>query len=150
MSDGGFCHYCQRRMCVCKENLIIYHVIEMPVDEHGRGPVRPEDADRTLWQVWDECNLTVCECTTKAHAERVARKLNAASPDPVAWLPIETAPKDGSFVMLYSPPMGRRIGCWDRVCWVTDCGYGIKPTHWMPLLEPPSDRGEMGAKGGER
>ncbi len=115
-----------------------YHVIEMPVDEHGRGPVRPEDADRTLWQVWDECNLTVCECTTKAHAERVARKLNAAKTAPEAWLPIATAPKDGSYIMLYSPQMGRRIGVWDWVCWVTDCGYEIKPTQWMPLLEPPA------------
>lgn len=70
------------------------------------------------------------------------------------WQPIETAPKDGGWVLL----MGGRIGFqWDGdtkpplVCgqFVNNAGWWFafydsgwlgeyeNPTHWMPLPEPP-------------
>jgi hypothetical protein len=70
------------------------------------------------------------------------------------WQPIETAPKDGTLVLLYFPG-----GCFSNdgnVCvgfWSTDgsddwfsreCDsnsmteLGDFPTHWMPIPEPPS------------
>lgn len=69
-----------------------------------------------------------------------------------AWQPIETAPRDGTWVLLTGgsiaygwceddkPPMavGQRAGdCW-QFAWY-DSGYYGKyenPTHWMPL--PPA------------
>ena len=72
-----------------------------------------------------------------------------------AWQPIETAPKDGSEVMLYDPRFRRfKIGRWreDDYCpehgelWLDDShddfstGFAscpIQPTHWQPLPEAP-------------
>jgi hypothetical protein len=54
------------------------------------------------------------------------------------WQPISTAPKDGTWVLLYSQHDGIRIGNWDRIEWADDGdGVALEPTHWMPLPEPP-------------
>lgn len=59
------------------------------------------------------------------------------------WQDISTAPKDGTFILLYSPGDGRAdLGVWqDTVswgeCWTDDdmfCNL-LNPTHWIPL--PP-------------
>jgi hypothetical protein len=73
------------------------------------------------------------------------------------WQPIETAPKDGARIDIWvewtskTGVRGKRIpNCyWHRKAnaWKTDCYYkdgwchwrGEKPTHWMPLPEPPED-----------
>lgn len=45
------------------------------------------------------------------------------------WQPIETAPKDGTEVLMWSETMGMAVwpstAKWDHV------------THWMPLPQPP-------------
>lgn len=71
-----------------------------------------------------------------------------------AWLPIETAPKDGTRIMVFCPWVGVcGPANWD-VCWFakkprpfwTHWGERIwgtsrvredQPTHWMPLPDPP-------------
>lgn len=73
------------------------------------------------------------------------------------WLPIESAPKDGSRVLVYGQWAGETNGLQDGKdvyvaefsgrsdyhdfwwsCVGTD-GYAawVKPTHWMPLPAPP-------------
>jgi len=63
----------------------------------------------------------------------------------ISWLPIETAPRDGTSVLLYDSEEGIGVGHWvegddefgvDRfwVAFTTTCS---SPTHWMPLPEPP-------------
>lgn len=72
------------------------------------------------------------------------------------WQPIETAPKDGSIILLYRPTAAKWAviapGAWNddhyakhpRPYWegwlkigsVSEYRYWT-PTHWMPLPEPP-------------
>jgi hypothetical protein len=71
------------------------------------------------------------------------------------WQPIETAPKDGTRVMLYRPGQDPVFGRWnsDRFAskpkpfWDHDLIrlHGMldarknPPTHWQPLPDPPAD-----------
>jgi hypothetical protein len=68
------------------------------------------------------------------------------------WRPIETAPKDGTRIILYQPggdgddpSRTTDIGAWGRWegaswCWVMTAGDGwVRPTHWMPLPEKPTN-----------
>ena len=77
------------------------------------------------------------------------------------WQPIETAPRDGTELLLYCPGAGVcYVGEWftiPRVDYV-DVGAGLykrvesisvaewnapsAPSHWMPLPGPPDTRGE--------
>lgn len=68
-----------------------------------------------------------------------------------AWRPIETAPKDGTFVLLLGDsgytgtPHRVAVGQWVqnyKDCWTNHAGDrftddGQPPTHWMPLLPAP-------------
>ena len=71
------------------------------------------------------------------------------------WQPIETAPKDGTRILIYQPEgqwksrRDRRLEYIDTAYWHTPgnpehpgywCAYVLcvyRPTHWMPLPEPP-------------
>lgn len=59
------------------------------------------------------------------------------------WHPIETAPKDGSHVLLYCDYYGIGRCVWEgwRNVWRSDDpNHGIgfpQPTHWMPLPDFP-------------
>lgn len=68
------------------------------------------------------------------------------APDANGWMPISTAPKDGTWVFLYWPTMSittyPAVGfhCGDEYGWemVADRDYGeVYPTHWADLLPPP-------------
>jgi disulfide bond formation protein DsbB len=61
----------------------------------------------------------------------------------VSWQPIETAPRDGTRILLFIPGfIGDKIwtGLWANA-WFTSigkCDPDEQPSHWMPLPEPPS------------
>ncbi len=75
------------------------------------------------------------------------------------WAAIETAPKDGTKLMLWCND-GLEVGYWSTSLWVTrpaDSPLGkqdgawiiyenrsdtieLHPTHWMPLPLPPNDK----------
>lgn len=59
------------------------------------------------------------------------------------WQKIETAPIDGTEVLVYVPRrLGALIGTAYNTTgaqwWGRNLG-DLKPTHWMPLPEPPSE-----------
>lgn len=66
------------------------------------------------------------------------------------WMPIESAPKDGTEILVYCPGGSAGEVCVSAYLPNTVrgsgfgsihscCGYEIdvKPSHWMPLPEPP-------------
>lgn len=73
----------------------------------------------------------------------------AASPPPSVWMAIDTAPKDGTNILVATGAIVREAywmpdyyGDEEGACWMpanTDEEYGheLHPTHWAPLLPPP-------------
>ena len=66
----------------------------------------------------------------------------------MGWQPIETAPKDGEFILVYGwhsraagYPGRQLVVRWDGRAWESaDDGYGVylTPTHWVQLPAPPA------------
>lgn len=57
----------------------------------------------------------------------------------MTWQPIETAPRDGTPVLLYITPDVQCVGEWSTIVGAFYHGETdrIAPTHWQPLPEPP-------------
>lgn len=63
------------------------------------------------------------------------------------WKPIETAPKDGTSILVGAPEWEPELCSWRNDCWFRGwCAGGLRsdtygpdfdPTHWMPLPPPP-------------
>lgn len=97
---------------------------------------RQELIGRPLSQIWDE----------------LARVALAAAPSPVAWQPIETAPRDGTEFQAWFVLEGSNEGFWEPQCrfepetgefmvlmefgW--DTYPAATPTHWMPIPSSPT------------
>lgn len=69
-----------------------------------------------------------------------------------AWRPIETAPKDGTRVLVFDPIHGQRAASlmtsiedrdeqwvYARILGSDAVAFICHPTHWRPLPAPPSD-----------
>lgn len=107
----------------------------------------------------------ICEWRLRRDARRASRsywdmrdalreedvRLKAEEPMMSNWKPIETAPKDGTEVLLYWPLEGLgdlhskiKIGSWHSDAWGWQdrfCrSYTDAPTHWQPLPDPPKPR----------
>lgn len=59
------------------------------------------------------------------------------------WQPIETAPKDGTYILAYEPEIGvhkasyRYLGQYDYGFRIFG-SHGFNPTHWQPLPQSPT------------
>lgn len=61
------------------------------------------------------------------------------------WRPIESAPKDGTEVLLWTMIVDVDMGPWrlagrctnHKHWWTTVGSIALEPSHWMPLPEPP-------------
>lgn len=96
-------------------------------------------AREAFWKAWREWPGDPNDRTLRI-------EYGLAAYEKAQWQPIETAPKDGSWILV-SDPSGTWMdsarfyeGAW--CSWPTTiCQYGPEedpPTHWMPLPEPPN------------
>lgn len=99
--------------------------------------------DETGWKQRADAFIAALRAQQAADAER----------ERIAWQPIETAPKDGSDVLL-AGAFGIRIGNWGphgrhrrkpveyngRLSNFERAWSEVDPTHWMPLPAPPERR----------
>lgn len=83
--------------------------------------------------------------TARALLDRL-RKAEAAN----KWMPIETAPKDGTHVQLYAPEL-QFVGFYAVAGWcyvAPRCPEApTQPTHWKPLGAAPTSADSEGEKG---
>ena len=60
------------------------------------------------------------------------------------WQPIETAPRDGTVVLVYAPGRDGLSAMQSTCAYHPDAGWCIdelrQPSHWMPLPAPPADK----------
>ena len=58
------------------------------------------------------------------------------------WLDIETAPRDGTEILVFHPARNEQFICYFiRGHWMFSpyAALASDPTHWMPLPPPPTD-----------
>ena len=102
----------------------------MPNDVRRYGIM---ESDETPAELIEDANGSVVLYTDYA-------TLQARLDKATKWLPIETAPKDGTWVLL-GKKNSSVAGYFDKVSYhwrYGDCQGFIKPTHWLPLPQPPT------------
>lgn len=88
----------------------------------------------------------ICELFYK----RLSYHFSITPSTPDGWQPIETAPRDGTVILVYFKRRGAKSVRWEEGVWhVDDHKHGPFPvrgyidsdvTHWMPLPQPPKEK----------
>lgn len=81
------------------------------------------------------------ECVDRAEWSACAECILAAA-DAAAWKPIESAPRDGTHILVPMKFIGADVVAYDLGAWrETTNMLRLKdePTHWQPLPAPPKD-----------
>lgn len=96
------------------------------------------------FEAWFDCRDRA-EYPVRFHSWQAGYQAGRRAALEAKWQPIETAPRDGTWLLVAGPDRtgARRMVCrWmaDRQWESADDGHGayINPTHWMPLLEAPA------------
>ena len=98
----------------------------------------------------NNCHCRVAAIAAIAIAYKIERLRAENKPALTQWQPIETAPKDGRWILVWAPDHNVEKVGW---CNKPEGGYWspllmdpfdssplyYKPTHWMPLPPPPSE-----------
>lgn len=67
-------------------------------------------------------------------------------PSKAVWMPIETAPKDGSMILGWYKGWHKPLVIW----WYTGSrrwNTAMEPTHWTPIPDPPTKQDASEQKG---
>lgn len=106
-----------------------------------------ESADRLAYEGAREDLLDWKRRALKAEAALAAAQARIAELEASQqWQPIETAPKNGTRILTYSPKDNEycwkiEINKWKHSAWQASPSM-CQPTHWMPLPAPPALTGE--------
>lgn len=100
-------------------------------------PILYEEPER----IWAKAGMPgyTCECHPGVYDVEYIRA--DLSPQ---WQPIETAPKDGTWILIWLDWIGHPMssafdnGSWQNLPWVANSKL-YNPTHWMPLPKPPTE-----------
>lgn len=93
------------------------------------------------------CRNTSVGKTLKENARRVRQILvvkatRQSQAVGVGWQPIDTAPRDGTPVLVWAEPMSS-----PDIAWHEESGMALRTyTHWMPLPPHPNDSGKEGGE----
>jgi hypothetical protein len=110
---------------------------EYPYEGYSDDAIKDETYD-TFLGVWTNADFQkrITECLEPTNCE----------PKASGWRDIESAPRDGTFVLFANPDQWSTIwfGMWDarHDCWqrFNSEGQGpLSPTHWQPLPPPPGE-----------
>lgn len=128
-------------------------------DREGWLAKHPDD----FFLTWDEVSLKAFkdQWRDEARAAIEAMSQGASGQQPAepggeverGWQPIETAPKDGTAILItrstqFESEEGWHVVRWDEDWWQVHCGKfdhllrGADPTHWQPLPALPAAAGE--------
>lgn len=111
--------------------------------------IMEDESNGTFWAgVWDASDQEIESWPGRSSPELAAADLakflgemaEALEPWRQTWQPIETAPKDGTLVLVADDdgPEWSMPAQWCRSLWVnTARGIVPDPTHWMPIPSPP-------------
>jgi hypothetical protein len=78
------------------------------------------------------------DCALEKTREKYRDQARAAIAAASEWLPIESAPKDGTSVLVWDDGFVK-VGYWDGAAWFDEQNTRLRlaPTHWQPLPLPP-------------
>lgn len=121
------------------DNAIVNEVIERL--HNLAQPAVPEEFEKALDALADGIAETIRTKGDFSQYESSRAELTrlyalAAAPA-VTWRPIETAPKDGTELLIFDPVDGPARAHWSTHNWYAGT-YVAAPTHWMPLPAPPA------------
>ena len=89
----------------------------------------------------ERCELHATKHGYGSGKVREALRAHLATRPAQEWLPIETAPKDCTDVLLHIPGRVPVVAAWYRRGWTPmdsdDGPLSSEPTHWMPLPAAP-------------
>lgn len=90
-------------------------------------------------------NGEISDSPAKRRAQKDWEAIRAKLGEFAGWQPIETAPKDGTSVIVFGPTDavqydgGICVASWTQGGWGTPEYYQPTPAYWQPLPEPPCE-----------
>jgi hypothetical protein len=110
-----------------------------PNCKYGEGPLRCQHCGKTI-----ASGIRCDECAESSTSSYVTDEPQSSG----VWQPIDTAPLDGTRVLLFQPGRGAFEGWWKNdwpvieQYWMDDADSEPSPTHWQPTLALPRPEGK--------
>lgn len=114
---------------------------DIAAKQSRRGELCQRMLDRTMTPA-EDAELAAIDRVLDAYMDRVMPlpALPGDAPPPDDWRPIETAPRDGSEILVWAPGRDGLPPMFAVTAWHESAGFCVcevrAPTHWKPLTPP--------------